>query len=178
MTSIIDDIYDTYGTFEKLELFTEAIERWDINSIDHLPEYMKHCYVALLDVYKRWRKKEPISGSKCDRSSRTFCIDFVLYSNISIPTMEEYMRIALVTSGYYMLTTMSFIGSWMTSVHISLSKRGGHVASGIECYMKQYGASEEEAYDEFRSKLWMHGGILRGVPTTYSCSDASPNACA
>ena len=27
-----------------------------------------------------------------------------------IPTMEEYMRIALVTSGYYMLTTMSFIG--------------------------------------------------------------------
>ncbi|RVW82879.1 Valencene synthase [Vitis vinifera] len=28
----------------------------------------------------------------------------------SIPTMEEYMRIALVTSGYHMLTTMSFIG--------------------------------------------------------------------
>ena len=29
MTSIIDDIYDAYGTFEELELFTEAIERFD-----------------------------------------------------------------------------------------------------------------------------------------------------
>ncbi|WKA11671.1 hypothetical protein VitviT2T_029147 [Vitis vinifera] len=95
--------------------------------------------------------------------------------------MEEYMRIALVTSGYYMLTTMSFIGmgeivtkeafDWVISdpkiitasavicrlmddisSHKFEQKRG-HVASGIECYMKQYGASEEEAYDEFQKQV-------------------------
>ncbi|PON53412.1 Squalene/phytoene synthase [Trema orientale] len=34
MTSIIDDIYDVYGTLEEVELFTEAAERWDISAID------------------------------------------------------------------------------------------------------------------------------------------------
>ncbi|THG00676.1 hypothetical protein TEA_002058 [Camellia sinensis var. sinensis] len=51
LTSIIDDIYDVYGTLEELALFTNAIERWEINAIDQLPEYMKQCYQALLDVY-------------------------------------------------------------------------------------------------------------------------------
>ncbi|KAK7824433.1 (-)-germacrene d synthase [Quercus suber] len=52
MASTIDDIYDAYGTYEELELFTDAIKRWDINCVDQIPEYMKLCYKALLDVYE------------------------------------------------------------------------------------------------------------------------------
>uniref|UniRef100_A0A2N9F180 Terpene synthase N-terminal domain-containing protein n=1 Tax=Fagus sylvatica TaxID=28930 RepID=A0A2N9F180_FAGSY len=51
MTSVIDDIYDVYGTFEEIELFTEAVETRDISAIDQLPKYMKVCYRALLDIY-------------------------------------------------------------------------------------------------------------------------------
>ena len=30
--------------------------RWDINAIDQLPEYMKLCYRALIDVYNELEK--------------------------------------------------------------------------------------------------------------------------
>ncbi|MED6119409.1 hypothetical protein PIB30_011474 [Stylosanthes scabra] len=43
----IDDIFDVYGTLEELELFTEAVDRWDPNTIDTLPEYMQLCFLSL-----------------------------------------------------------------------------------------------------------------------------------
>ena len=36
---------------------------------------------------------------------------------------------------------------------MQFEQKRGHVASGIECYMKQYGASEEEVYDEFQKQV-------------------------
>ncbi|KAL8201845.1 hypothetical protein R6Q57_010992 [Mikania cordata] len=47
---VIDDVYDTYGSYDDLVLFTEAIERWDLNEIEKLPEYMKICFMALYNT--------------------------------------------------------------------------------------------------------------------------------
>uniref|UniRef100_A0A7N2MJ25 Terpene synthase metal-binding domain-containing protein n=1 Tax=Quercus lobata TaxID=97700 RepID=A0A7N2MJ25_QUELO len=47
LITVLDDIYDVYGTIDELELFTDVVERWDINSMDGLPNYMKICFLAL-----------------------------------------------------------------------------------------------------------------------------------
>ncbi|KAH9699981.1 Beta-myrcene/(E)-beta-ocimene synthase 2 [Citrus sinensis] len=43
----IDDVYDVYGTLDELELFTDAVERWDATATEQLPYYMKLCFHAL-----------------------------------------------------------------------------------------------------------------------------------
>nr|XP_043612987.1 R-linalool synthase QH1, chloroplastic-like [Erigeron canadensis] len=44
MITTIDDVYDVYGTLEELEKFTDIIDRWDINAIEELPDYMQICF--------------------------------------------------------------------------------------------------------------------------------------
>ncbi|XP_047340387.1 terpene synthase 10-like [Impatiens glandulifera] len=42
----IDDIYDVYGTLDELDLFTNAVLRWDVNLVETLPDYMKICFLG------------------------------------------------------------------------------------------------------------------------------------
>ncbi|XP_062076059.1 (+)-alpha-pinene synthase, chloroplastic-like [Humulus lupulus] len=50
LITVIDDIYDVYGTLEELELFTNAVERWDVKAIDELPDYMKMPFFTLFNT--------------------------------------------------------------------------------------------------------------------------------
>ncbi|XP_049397259.1 (-)-camphene/tricyclene synthase, chloroplastic-like [Solanum stenotomum] len=50
MVTVIDDIYDVYGTLDELELFTLAVQRMEVNAMDELPDYMKVCYLALFNT--------------------------------------------------------------------------------------------------------------------------------
>ncbi|RVW82864.1 Valencene synthase [Vitis vinifera] len=187
MTSILDDIHDAYGTPEELKLFIEAIERWDINRIDQLPEYMKLCYVALLDVYKEIEGEMEKEGNQywvhyakeMKNQVRAYFAEAKWLHEEHVPTFEEYMRVALVSSGYCMLATTSLVGmgeiatkeafDWMTSDPKIMSssnfiarlmddikshkQKRRHVASAVECYMKQYGVSEEQVYSEFQKQI-------------------------
>ncbi|KAM3291283.1 (-)-camphene/tricyclene synthase, chloroplastic isoform X1 [Capsicum chacoense] len=50
MATVIDDIYDVYGTLDELELFTHAVERMELKAMDELPNYMKVCYLTLFNI--------------------------------------------------------------------------------------------------------------------------------
>ncbi|KAH9743948.1 alpha-humulene/(-)-(E)-beta-caryophyllene synthase [Citrus sinensis] len=190
LISVIDDIYDVYGKIEELELFTSAIERWDINAIDQLPEYMKLCYGALIDVYSE-AEKDLASQGKLYRLHyakeamknlvKHYLFEAKWCHQSYVPTVDEYMAVALVTSASLMLSTISFVGmgdivtkesfEWLFSNPRSIrassvvnrlmndimshkfEQSRGHVASSVECYIKQYEATEEEAYNELRKQV-------------------------
>ncbi|KAB2006098.1 hypothetical protein ES319_D11G318300v1 [Gossypium barbadense] len=190
LISILDDIYDAYGTYEELEIFTKAIQRWDTNCIDQLPDYMKLWYSETLNVYKdmeglmskegkSYRVQVAIEAMK--RQSQVYYVEAKWLHENYIPTMEEYMPIALVSCGYWTLTISSFVGmedsitketfNWAFNdpkivrassticrlmsdiVGHKVERERGHVSSAVECYMKQYGVSMQEAYDELYKQI-------------------------
>ncbi|CAL5435405.1 unnamed protein product [Camellia sinensis] len=50
LATCVDDVYDAYGTLDELQLFTTAIDRWDVNAVKHLPDYMKICFLGLFNT--------------------------------------------------------------------------------------------------------------------------------
>ncbi|XP_052877341.1 probable terpene synthase 2 [Gossypium arboreum] len=117
--------------------------------------------------------KRPLSQELAEmkRQCQAFSVEAKWLHENYIPTMEEYMPIALVSCGYLHLTISSFVGmednitketfNWAfndpkiirasSSICSLMSdiveKERGHVSSAVECHMKQYRVSMEEAYD-------------------------------
>ncbi|PIM97320.1 Bicyclogermacrene synthase [Handroanthus impetiginosus] len=119
LTSIIDDTYDSYATFEELQIFTEAIERWSMSCLDQLPDYMKIIYKVLLEVYEEI-EEEMIKQGRLYRVSygieaikllvRSYFAEAKWRHKKYIPSTEEYMRVATKSAGYTSLTIVSFLG--------------------------------------------------------------------
>ncbi|KAL6124866.1 hypothetical protein ACLB2K_077374 [Fragaria x ananassa] len=187
--TVIDDIYDVHGTYEELESFTEAIERWDISAVDQLPDYMKVCYTALLNFFTEleeslankgisYRLHYAREGFKVQ--VRAYFQEAKWFKQKYTPTLEEYMSVERDTS-FFMVAVVSFVGlgaivtedsmDWVFSepkilkatsiigrlmndlVGHKFEQKREHNASAVECYMKQYGATEEEAEVELTKQV-------------------------
>ncbi|KAK4490035.1 hypothetical protein RD792_000689, partial [Penstemon davidsonii] len=119
MLSITDDIYDVEGTLNDLQLYTDAIQRMDVGGLEQLPPYMRVSYQALLDVYaemeEEMEKVDRLYGVHYAKEEMKKMVNGYfeeakwLFNNY-IPTMEEYMKVALVTGGFATLSTTSLVG--------------------------------------------------------------------
>ncbi|XP_055802420.1 terpene synthase 17-like [Solanum dulcamara] len=188
LLTIVDDTYDTYGTLDELILFTEAIERWNVDASEELPPYMKIIYRGLLDIYEEIEKElanenksflvnYSIIGMK--KVVRAYFQEVKWYNEKKVPRMEQYMKNGISSSAYLLLTTTSWLAmgkiatkdafDWLATEppilvasciigrllndlksHEDEQKRGD-VASGVECYMNEYGVTKEEAHIKIRN---------------------------
>ncbi|XP_010049987.2 (-)-germacrene D synthase-like [Eucalyptus grandis] len=191
VVSIIDDIYDVNGTLEELGLFTEAIESWDINAKEGLPEYMQACYKTVLDLYDEIGYEVTSKGQSYQlfyakeamkNLVRAYFAEAKWFHLNHVPTMEEYMPIALTSAAVELLLVTSLLGmedfvtkdafDWLLYGNSKMVKavklvgrlmddiaghkfeqERGHGPSSVECFMKQYKVTEEEAKVELRKQV-------------------------
>ncbi|XP_048233291.1 terpene synthase 10-like isoform X2 [Ricinus communis] len=106
LMTVMDDIYDVYGTLDELQLFTDAVERWDVNAMDQLPEYMKLCFLALHNSineigYDVLRKQGlyviPYLKKAWADLCKSYLVEAKWYYSGYTPTMQEYMDNAWIS---------------------------------------------------------------------------------
>nr|UTK56353.1 TPS1 [Atractylodes lancea] len=188
--SILDDTYDAYGTYEELKIFTEAIQRWSITCLDMLPEYMKPLYQMVIDVYKEMEEimadeEKAYYLNNAIESMKEFIGSYMTEAKWGnegyIPTTEEHISVALISSGTKHLVTTSFVGmndmiteesfKWVSTnpplikaaaavgrfvddiVSHKEEQERKHVASVVECYMEQFDVTEDHVYDLVNKKI-------------------------
>ncbi|KAJ8765402.1 hypothetical protein K2173_012099 [Erythroxylum novogranatense] len=108
LITTIDDIYDVYGTLDELELFTSAIERWDINMMDKLPYYMKLTFCALVNFVNEASyvalREQDVDIAYCLKKSwidlcKAYFVEHKWYGSGYKPTLQEYLDNAWISIG-------------------------------------------------------------------------------
>ncbi|TYG71875.1 hypothetical protein ES288_D05G434200v1 [Gossypium darwinii] len=174
MSSIIDDTYDSYATYDELIPYTAAIERCDIKCIDQLPEYMKLSYKALLDIFEEMEQL-------IIRLAQSYLVEAKWAIQKYKPSFDKFKANALLTCGYAMLAITSYVGmgdiitpetfKWAANdpkiiqasaiicrfiddvVEHKFKHRKEDDWSTVDYYMEEYGVTAEETYDVFNNYI-------------------------
>ncbi|XP_065877206.1 (3S,6E)-nerolidol synthase 1-like [Euphorbia lathyris] len=128
---ILDDIFDVRGTLQDLTFFTSVIDRWDIASIEQLPDYMRICFQALDKitnevsnmVYEQigWNPTKYLSmqwGSLC----HAFLVEARWFSTSNLPRAEEYLENGIVSTGVHVVLVHLFflVGEGINKENVEL----------------------------------------------------------
>ncbi|XP_031280828.1 probable terpene synthase 6 [Pistacia vera] len=117
--TVIDDTYDTYGTVEELQSFTDDLERWDSSALVDLPEYMQALYSAILNLYNELDEEMSKEGrsysvsftkDKLKELARAYLLEAQWFHEGFVPSFVERMENALVTGTCFYSIAALFVG--------------------------------------------------------------------
>nr|WNI01951.1 terpene synthase [Psidium guajava] len=139
MVTLIDDVYDVYGTLEELELLTDFLVRWDITDIDKLPPTIKNSYMALYNTTNEigyWTMKElgintiPHMRKVWADECNAYIKEVNWYNKGIKPTLKEYMDVSVDSIGGLIM----LLGSYFLTTH-KLTEEGLDYVSKIPSIM-------------------------------------------
>ncbi|KAF7851470.1 hypothetical protein BT93_L3816 [Corymbia citriodora subsp. variegata] len=108
MVTLIDDVYDVYGTPEELEILTDFIARWDIIDVDRLPPTIRDSFMALYNTTNEigyWTMRErginpiPYLRKLWADECKAYMKEVHWYSKGIKPTLKEYLNVATNSAG-------------------------------------------------------------------------------
>ncbi|KAL8149550.1 hypothetical protein AgCh_006524 [Apium graveolens] len=118
LVGVYDDVYDIYGTLDELELFTDVVERWDLNALKDLPEYMKLCFLSLINMVSE-TTYEILKDYNIDTFPHQkkwfndlferYIVESKWYNTGYQPTLEEYLKNGFVSIGGPIVMLYSYI---------------------------------------------------------------------
>ncbi|CAL9152007.1 unnamed protein product [Musa hybrid cultivar] len=159
LITTIDDVYDVYGTIDELELFTDAVDRWDVNAMDKLPEYMKICFLALFNTtndtaYNVMKEKGldiiPHLKKAWADLCKAYMVEARWYHQGYTPNLKEYLGNALIARWASMVFRLcDDLGTSTDELE------RGDVSKSIQCYMHETSVSEDVARGHIR-------GLIKG----------------
>ncbi|KAF6136469.1 hypothetical protein GIB67_035028 [Kingdonia uniflora] len=141
---IMDDIFHVHRTLDELILFTDAIKKWDINAIKHLPSYLKLFYKVIYDITDDisnmvleehgWDPSDSLyksvyGGKLCD----AFLVEAKWKESGKLPGAGEYLKNGVISSGVHVVFVHIFflLGQGIIEESINLIDSG--VSGLITC---------------------------------------------
>ncbi|XP_019171894.1 PREDICTED: (-)-alpha-terpineol synthase-like [Ipomoea nil] len=106
LLTVLDDLYDVYGGLGDLEIFTDVVQRWDVNAAETLPEYMKICFLAIFNSMNELGydvlKDQGLSIiTNIRKQWANLCKSYLLEVKWNVgrytPSLNEYLDTAFIT---------------------------------------------------------------------------------
>ncbi|KAG0454495.1 hypothetical protein HPP92_023787 [Vanilla planifolia] len=120
LTSILNDIYDQYGTLEELQLLTNTINRWDMNEgVELLPMYLQKYILVLYRTFKEFEDELVLEQrayrvqylkEEMKKVSRAYFQVKQWGTQSYVPNVKDHMEVSLKSCGYQMLSCCSYVG--------------------------------------------------------------------
>ncbi|KAF5208260.1 Fanes1-like protein, partial [Thalictrum thalictroides] len=114
---LMDDIFDVCGTLDELVLFTESINKWEVNATKQLPYSMKIFLQALYDFTDEFSSKilekygwNPMNSLKTAwmQLCNAFLVEAKWFASGHLPASEEYLHNGVITTGLHVVFVHMF----------------------------------------------------------------------
>ncbi|KAL6619819.1 hypothetical protein ACP70R_034958 [Stipagrostis hirtigluma subsp. patula] len=119
IATLLDDIYDSYGTPEQCELFTNCIQSWDPKAVHGLPECMKFAIESIFDsfltignmLHRDEKYRMSYLRNLTEELVRCYNTEVKMCEEGYVPkSVKEHLQLSLRSGACHMLCCASFVG--------------------------------------------------------------------